>query len=232
MIVVTCDWDCNKGITNPYGVFSGVTRYNWWSELIKEPEHCTIYINLSRSTSSGQTQLLCFKHHQSKFYLHTAPKLYMAALCCILVVKQRSVSIPHPLQVRSLWNKLTLLFTLIDFVSAPELGNPCAASFVCLVVICLAYSTLKIEAVNSSETLVNSHRSTRHHNSRCENVISIIISIVISAKIMFTSFPSNIHPVLWNENFISYLISLVWYIFLFTCVSNSTKAPEPQKEMK
>jgi hypothetical protein len=26
VIVVTCDWDCNKGITNPNGVFSGVTR--------------------------------------------------------------------------------------------------------------------------------------------------------------------------------------------------------------
>jgi hypothetical protein len=24
--VVTCDWDCNKGINNPSGVFSGVTR--------------------------------------------------------------------------------------------------------------------------------------------------------------------------------------------------------------
>jgi hypothetical protein len=35
VIVVTCDWDCNKGINNPNGVFSGVTRYNWCSELIK-----------------------------------------------------------------------------------------------------------------------------------------------------------------------------------------------------
>jgi hypothetical protein len=25
MIVVTCDWDCNNGINNPNGVFSGVT---------------------------------------------------------------------------------------------------------------------------------------------------------------------------------------------------------------
>jgi hypothetical protein len=37
MIVVTCDWDCNKGINNPNGVFSGVTLYNWCSELIKIP---------------------------------------------------------------------------------------------------------------------------------------------------------------------------------------------------
>jgi hypothetical protein len=37
MIVVTGDWDCNKGINNPNGVFSGVTRYNWWSERIKSP---------------------------------------------------------------------------------------------------------------------------------------------------------------------------------------------------
>jgi hypothetical protein len=26
MVVVTSDWDCNKGTTNPNGVFSGVTR--------------------------------------------------------------------------------------------------------------------------------------------------------------------------------------------------------------
>jgi hypothetical protein len=24
--VVTCDWDCNKGINNPNGVFSGITH--------------------------------------------------------------------------------------------------------------------------------------------------------------------------------------------------------------
>jgi hypothetical protein len=35
----------NKGINNLNGVFSGVTRYNWCSELIKEPEYCTIYIH-------------------------------------------------------------------------------------------------------------------------------------------------------------------------------------------
>jgi hypothetical protein len=40
--VVTCDWDCNKRSNNPNGAFSGVTLYNWCSELIKEPEHCTI----------------------------------------------------------------------------------------------------------------------------------------------------------------------------------------------
>jgi hypothetical protein len=39
--VVTYDCDCNKGITNPNGVFSGVTRYNWWSELVKCPQ--TLY---------------------------------------------------------------------------------------------------------------------------------------------------------------------------------------------
>jgi hypothetical protein len=43
VIVVTCDWDCNKGITNPNGVFIGVTRYNWWSELIKNP-NIVLYI--------------------------------------------------------------------------------------------------------------------------------------------------------------------------------------------
>jgi hypothetical protein len=28
VIVVTCDWDCNKRINNPNGVFSGVTRHS------------------------------------------------------------------------------------------------------------------------------------------------------------------------------------------------------------
>jgi hypothetical protein len=28
VIVVTCDWDCNKGINNPNDVFSSVTRHN------------------------------------------------------------------------------------------------------------------------------------------------------------------------------------------------------------
>jgi hypothetical protein len=28
VIVVTCDWDCNKPINNPTGVFSGITRHN------------------------------------------------------------------------------------------------------------------------------------------------------------------------------------------------------------
>jgi hypothetical protein len=27
--------DCNKGINNLNGVFSGVTLYNWWSEVVK-----------------------------------------------------------------------------------------------------------------------------------------------------------------------------------------------------
>jgi hypothetical protein len=25
VLVITCDWDCNKGINNPNGVFSGLT---------------------------------------------------------------------------------------------------------------------------------------------------------------------------------------------------------------
>jgi hypothetical protein len=32
----------NKPITNPNRVFSGVTQYNWWTELVKYPEHCTL----------------------------------------------------------------------------------------------------------------------------------------------------------------------------------------------
>jgi hypothetical protein len=28
--------DCNKGIINLKGVFSGVTRYNWWSEVVED----------------------------------------------------------------------------------------------------------------------------------------------------------------------------------------------------
>jgi hypothetical protein len=38
VIVVTCDWDCNKGINNPNGVFSGETLYNWGPELVKYPD--------------------------------------------------------------------------------------------------------------------------------------------------------------------------------------------------
>jgi hypothetical protein len=34
---------CNKGITNPHGVFSGETC-TIGAELIKYPQHCTIYI--------------------------------------------------------------------------------------------------------------------------------------------------------------------------------------------
>jgi hypothetical protein len=29
--------DCDKEINNLTDVFSGVTRYNWWSEVIKYP---------------------------------------------------------------------------------------------------------------------------------------------------------------------------------------------------
>jgi hypothetical protein len=29
--------DVIKGINNLKGVFSGETRYNWWSELVKDP---------------------------------------------------------------------------------------------------------------------------------------------------------------------------------------------------
>jgi hypothetical protein len=28
IIVIACDWDCNKGITDPNCVLSGVTRHN------------------------------------------------------------------------------------------------------------------------------------------------------------------------------------------------------------
>jgi hypothetical protein len=45
VIVVTCVWDCNKGINNTNGVFSGVTRYNWWSEVVEDPnivQYCTM----------------------------------------------------------------------------------------------------------------------------------------------------------------------------------------------
>jgi hypothetical protein len=48
-----CDWDCNKGINNLNGIFSGVTRYNWWSEVIKYPEHCTIYIYICKANDCG-----------------------------------------------------------------------------------------------------------------------------------------------------------------------------------
>jgi hypothetical protein len=51
--VLTCDWDCNKGTNNPNGVFSGAIRYNWWSELIKEPQHCTILSRIWDVTIDG-----------------------------------------------------------------------------------------------------------------------------------------------------------------------------------
>jgi hypothetical protein len=44
VIVVTCDWDCNRGINNPNGVFSGVTV-----QLVvrtdQEPQHCTVHFH-------------------------------------------------------------------------------------------------------------------------------------------------------------------------------------------
>jgi hypothetical protein len=49
-VMNNCEWlllhvgeDYNKGINNLNGVFSGVTRYNWWSEVVEYPEHCTVY---------------------------------------------------------------------------------------------------------------------------------------------------------------------------------------------
>jgi hypothetical protein len=50
VIVVTGDWDCNKGINNPNGVYIGVTRYNSWSEVIKY--HITRYNILSVTSSA------------------------------------------------------------------------------------------------------------------------------------------------------------------------------------
>jgi hypothetical protein len=35
VIVVTCVRILNKPITNPNGVLSGVTWYNWWTELVR-----------------------------------------------------------------------------------------------------------------------------------------------------------------------------------------------------
>jgi hypothetical protein len=59
VIVVTCNWDCNKGIINPNDVFSGVTRYNWWSELVKYHETLYNIYNIYRaSVSSGQHSIV------------------------------------------------------------------------------------------------------------------------------------------------------------------------------
>jgi hypothetical protein len=46
VIVVKCDWDWNEPINNPNGVFSGVTRYNWWSELVKYPNIVQYYFSI------------------------------------------------------------------------------------------------------------------------------------------------------------------------------------------
>jgi hypothetical protein len=42
--VVTCDWDCNKGINNPNGVLNGVTRTTGDQKWSSDLEHCIILI--------------------------------------------------------------------------------------------------------------------------------------------------------------------------------------------
>jgi hypothetical protein len=49
IIVNDCSYVCeivNKPINNLNGVFSGVTRYNWWSELVEYPNIVQYFISL------------------------------------------------------------------------------------------------------------------------------------------------------------------------------------------
>jgi hypothetical protein len=41
VIVITCDWDCNKGINNPDGVFSEVTCTIGSQKQSSNPQYCT-----------------------------------------------------------------------------------------------------------------------------------------------------------------------------------------------
>jgi hypothetical protein len=66
---------CNKGITNPNGVFSGETC-TIGAELIKHPQHCTIYI--------------------SHFYLIDHWKLHCLVMSYVLTKHTRQLESQYP----------------------------------------------------------------------------------------------------------------------------------------
>jgi hypothetical protein len=47
--------DCNKGINNPNGVFSGETLYNWCLEVVKDPNIVQYMLKLKNVASVWPT---------------------------------------------------------------------------------------------------------------------------------------------------------------------------------
>jgi hypothetical protein len=41
----------NKRLNNPNDVFSGITRRNWWSEVVEYAQHCTVLFSGAEETA-------------------------------------------------------------------------------------------------------------------------------------------------------------------------------------